>query len=337
MTGFTRRRTLTWLAATPAVAAIPGLRRARGQVLDRVSFQTNWRAQAEHGGYYQAVAAGIYRRHGIEAEIRQGGPQVNGPQLLLAGRVDFLMSSGAQALSYARENLPALCIGAIFQKDPQILMAHAGVGHDGFEALRGKPILISGGGRVTFWPFLRARFGYSDDQIRPYTFNLQPFIADRNAVQQAYVTSEPFAVRRAGVNPVILLLADVGYEYYSTTIDAGRATVEQKADLAQRFVNATIEGWNGYLQGDTAAANALIKRDNPDMDDDKLAYATNAMQEFGIVQSGDALALGTGAMTDDRWQRCYDLSVRLGINPAGMDFKKGYSLRFVNQRVGVRG
>jgi NitT/TauT family transport system substrate-binding protein len=324
-------------AATVSVLALLSLAGA-AQALDQVTFGTNWKAQAEHGGFYQAVATGIYEKHGLDVTIRPGGPQVNHAQLLAAGQIDFNMGGSMFGqFNFTDNDIPMVTVAAIFQKDPQILMAHAGVGHDGFEALRGKPILISGGGRVTFWPFLRARFGYSDDQIRPYTFNLQPFIADRNAVQQAYVTSEPFAVRRAGVNPVILLLADVGYEYYSTTIDAGRATVEQKADLAQRFVNATIEGWNGYLQGDTAAANALIKRDNPDMDDDKLAYATNAMQEFGIVQSGDALALGTGAMTDDRWQRCYDLSVRLGINPAGMDFKKGYSLRFVNQRVGVRG
>jgi len=332
-----RRKALTWLAGTTAAASIPGLRQARAQNLDPVSFLTNWRAQAEHGGYYQAVATGIYRRHGINCDLRMGGPQINVSQFLLNGRVDFSMGAGAQALSYARENLPALCIGAIFQKDPHVLIAHPGVGNDSFEQLRGKPILIAAGSRTSFWPFLRARFGYTDDQIRPYTFNMQPFLADRNMSQQGYLTSEPYAIRRAGVNPVVLLMADAGYEPYSTTIDVRRQMVDEKPDLVQRFVNATIEGWYSYLLGDPAPGNALIKRDNPDMDDDKIAYAIQAMKDHGIVVSGDAERLGIGAMTDERWERFYRSTVQLGLNPDGMDFRKAYNLRFVNQRVGMRG
>jgi NitT/TauT family transport system substrate-binding protein len=331
-----RRSALKWLASSAAVT-IPGLRRARAQALDRVSFLTNWRAEPEHGGYYQAVANGIYRRHGIDCDLRQGGPQINNSQILLNGRVDFSMGSGFQALSYARENLPALCIGAIFQKDPQVLIAHPGVGNDSFEALRGKPILISGGGRVSYWPFLRARFGYTDDQIRPYTFNMQPFLADPNAIQQGYITSEPYAIRQAGVNPVVLLIADAGYEPYSTTIDVRKQMVDEKADVVQRFVNATIEGWYEYLNGDPAPGNALIKRDNPDMDDGKIAYAIQAMKDHGIVVSGDAERLGIGAMTDARWERFFRQTVQYGLNPQDLDFHKAYSLRFVNQRVGMRG
>jgi len=334
-----RRTALTWgvgLAGTTVAASIPGLRQARAQALDRVSFLTNWRAEPEHGGYYQAVASGIYRRHGIDCDLRQGGPQVNNSQILLNGRVDFTMGGGFQALSYARENLPALCIGAIFQKDPQVLIAHPGVGNDSFKALRGKPILISGGGRVSYWPFLRARFGYTDEQIRPYTFNMQPFLADRNAVQQGYITSEPFAIRQAGVNPVVLLIADAGYEPYSTTIDVRKQMVDEKPDLVQRFVNATIEGWYDYLYGDPAPGNALIKRDNPEMDDPKIAFAIQAMKDHGIVVSGDAEQLGIGAMTDARWERFFRQTVEYQLNPADLDFRKAYSLRFVNQRVGMR-
>jgi NitT/TauT family transport system substrate-binding protein len=329
-----RRRALATIAAASGML---GLRAARGQTLDRVSFQTNWRAQAEHGGFYQAVAAGIYRRYGIEPELRMGGPQINNPQIMLAGRVDFIMSSGFQAFSYVRENLPALCVGAMFQKDPQCLIAHPGVSNDSFEALRGKPILVGGAGRVTYWPFLRARFGYSDDQIRPYTFNLQPFLADRNVIQQGFLSSEPYAMRRAGVNPVVLLIADAGYDNYQTTIDVRRQMVEEKPDLVQRFVSASIEGWQEYLNGDPAPANALIKRDNPEMDDDKIAYAIQAMKDSGIVASGDAERLGIGAMTDERWERFFRQTAQTGGNPTDLDYKKGYTLRFVNQRIGIRG
>jgi len=325
------------LGGTIASALVPVAgARVSAQTLDRVSFQTNWRAQAEHGGYYQAVAAGLYRKHGIDCELRMGGPQQNPAQLLLAARVDFTMSNGFQAISYVRENLPFLTIGAIMQKDPQILMAHPGVGNDSFEQMRGKPIMIGASGRVTYWPFLRAKFGYTDDQIRPYTFNIQPFLADRNAIQQGFLSSEPFSAIQAGVTPQVHLIADAGYENYQTTIDVSRKMVEEKRDLVQRFVTATIEGWTQYMAGtDVGAANAAIKHDNPEMDDAKIDYAVKVMNEKGIVRSGDALTLGIGAMSDARWERFYQTLVVAGVNPAGLDIKRAYSLDFVNQRVGV--
>ncbi|HZF74793.1 MAG TPA: ABC transporter substrate-binding protein [Acetobacteraceae bacterium] len=330
------RRALLGGAAGFALSAVPGARVPVAQTLDRVSFQTNWRAQAEHGGYYHAVAAGIYRRHGIECEIRQGGPQQNPAQLLLAGRVDMIMSNGFQSLNYVRENLPFLTIASIMQKDPQILMTHEGNGINSFEDMRGRPILVGAAGRVTYWPFLRARFGFTDEQIRPYTFNVGPFLVDRMAIQQGFLSSEPFAAMEAGARPRVFLIADAGYETYQTTIDISRRMVEQRADLVQRFVNATIEGWSQYMTGQgIEAANALIKRDNPEMTDAKIAYAIRVMNERGIVLSGDAERLGIGAMTDERWERFYNGMRDAGVFPAGMDFRRAYSLQFVNKRVGL--
>ncbi|WP_439548251.1 ABC transporter substrate-binding protein [Falsiroseomonas sp.] len=330
------RRALLTGGTAFTLAAVAGARVPLAQTLDRVSFQTNWRAQAEHGGYYHAVASGIYRRHGIECEIRMGGPQQNPSQLLLAGRVDFIMSNGFQALNYVRENLPFLTIGAIMQKDPQILMTHEGNGINSFEDMRGRPVLIGASGRVTYWPFLRRRFGFTDEQIRPYTFNVGPFLADRMAIQQGFVSSEPFAAIQAGARPKVFLIADAGYNNYNTTIDVSRRMATERRDLVQRFVNATMEGWTQYITGQNiAAANALIKRDNPDMDDAKIAYAIQVMNSNGIVMSGDALTLGCGAMTDARWQSFYEGMRDVGLYPAGMDFQRAYSLDFVNKRVGL--
>jgi NitT/TauT family transport system substrate-binding protein len=330
------RRALLGGGAALALVAMPGARVPVAQGLDKVSFQTNWRAQAEHGGYYQAVAAGIYRRHGIECDLRMGGPQQNPAQLLLAGRVDMIMSNGFQALNYVRENLPFLTIGALFQKDPQILMTHEGNGINGFEDMRGRPMLIGAAGRVTYWPFLRRRFGFTDDQIRPYTFNIQPFMADRMTIQQGFLSSEPYAAQQAGARPRVFLLADVGFENYQTTIDISQRMVNERRDVVQRFVNATIEGWAQYMTGQgIEAANALIKRDNPEMDDAKIAYAIRVMNEMGIVNSGDALRLGIGAMTHERWQSFYEGMRDAGLYPPGMDFRRAYTLDFVNKRVGL--
>jgi NitT/TauT family transport system substrate-binding protein len=329
------RRTLLGGALGAALVPVAGAR-VSAQTLDRVSFQTNWRAQAEHGGYYHAVAAGIYRRYGIECDLRMGGPQQNPAQLLLAGRVDMIMSNGFQALAYVRENIPFLTIGAIMQKDPQILMTHEGNGINSFEEMRGRPILIGASGRVTFWPFLRARFGFTDEQIRPYTFNVQPFMADRMAIQQGFLSSEPYSAIEAGARPRVFLIADAGYENYNTTIDISRRMVTERRDLVQRFVDATIEGWTQYMTGQgIEAANALIKRDNPEMTDDKIAYAIRVMNEQGIVRSGDALTLGIGAMQAARWASFYQTMTAAGVFPSGLDVARAYSLDFVNKRVGL--
>jgi NitT/TauT family transport system substrate-binding protein len=247
-----------------------------------------------------------------------GGPQQNPAQLLLAGRVDMIMSSGFQALNYVRENIPFMAIGAIMQKDPQGFMFHAEAGFNSFEQMRGRPILVGAGGRVTYWPFLRRRFGFTDSQIRPYTFNIQPFLADKQAIQR------------------VLLCADAGFPNYQTTIDISRRLVDEKPDLIQRFVDATMQGWTQYLRGqDVAAANALIMRDNQEMTQEKIDYAVRALNERGIVLSGDAERLGVGAMTDERWEAFYTAMRDAEVMPPGLDVKRAYSLRFVNRRVGL--
>ncbi|WP_291669369.1 ABC transporter substrate-binding protein [Bosea sp. (in: a-proteobacteria)] len=322
-------------SAAAALVPVPGAR-VSAQSLEKLSFQTNWRAQAEHGGFYLALANGIYKKYGIDVEIRPGGPQQNPSQLLLGGRVDMTMSTSFEAIRFAQENIPFLAIASIFQKDPQVIISHPDQGNDSLAALKGKPILIGAEARTAFWPFLRAKFGYTDEQIRPYTYNMAPFLADKKLSQQGFLSSEPFAIRKAGVNPVVHLLADNGFDAYNTTINVSRKLMDAKKDLVQRFVTATLEGWDQYMKAgpEAAAANALILKDNPDMDQEKIDYAVKVMNENGIVRSGDALTLGIGAMTDLRWANFYKTMSDVGVFPAGVDVKKAYSLDFINQGVG---
>ncbi|WP_293853308.1 ABC transporter substrate-binding protein [uncultured Alsobacter sp.] len=322
-------------SAASLLIPVPGAR-VNAQTLDKVSYQTNWRAQAEHGGFYLAVANGIYKKYGIDADIRMGGPQQSPSQMLMGGRVDMTMSNSFEAINYVKEDLPFLCIGSIFQKDPQVLISHPGVGNDKLADLKGKPVLIAAGGRTSYWPFLKAKFGFADEQIRPYTFNMAPFLADKQISQQGFLSSEPFAIMKAGVNPIVHLLADSGYDAYQTTINISRKMVTEKKDLVQRFVSASLEGWAEYIKGGAAAepANVLIKKDNPDMDDEKIAYAIKVMNEKGIVRSGDADTLGIGAMTDERWKHFYDQMADAGVFPKGLDVRKAYMLDFVNKGIG---
>ena len=331
-----RRKALGAIGGAVSLVAVPG-KRAFAQSLDKASYLTNWRAQAEHGGFYLARENGIYKKHGIDADIRMGGPQQNPSQLLLGGRVDMIMSNSFEGINYVKENIPFLVIASIFQKDPQVIISHPGVGHDSFEQLKGAPILIGAGGRNSYWPFLKAKFGYTEEQARPYTFNMAPFLADKNLSQQGFVSSEPYVIMQAGVQPVVHLIADAGFGNYNTTINISRKMVEEKKDVVQRFVTASLEGWAEYLKGGEAikATNEAIKKDNPDMTDDKMAYALKVMNERGIVKSGDALKLGIGAMTDERWKAFYEQMRDAGVFPPGIDYKRAYSLEFINKGIGA--
>ena len=315
------------------LALLTGVTTARAE--DAVSFGIDWVAEAEYGGYYQALATGRYAAHGLKVTIRQGGPQVNQMQLMLAGRLDFNLGGG-RAIEFVQQNLPFVAVAAMFQKDPSILIAHPGVGNDSFAALTGKTILIGADTRASWWRFLAGKFGYSDSQIRPYTFNPQPFLADQMLVQQGYLGSEPFAIEQAAhFKPVVLLLADAGYAGYANIVTTSRKLVAEKPDVVQRFIDASIEGWYSYLYGDPTPANKLIRQDNPEMTDALLDNGRDVMKTHGIVDSGDAAKLGIGAMTDARWGEFYRSMADVGAYPNGLDVTKAYTTIFVDKRIGM--
>lgn len=299
--------------------------------LQAVTYGTNWYAQAEHGGFYQAVATGIYEEHGLDVTIQMGGPQVNGTQLLMGGAVDFFMGYTSDAITAVAEGIPKITVAASFQKDPQIILAHPDTGVESLEDLKGRPIFISSAANVTYWPFLEAKYGFTEDMKRPYNFNSGPFLADKNSAQQGYLSSEPLKVEKeGGFEPLVFLLADYGYEPYSTTIETRKELVDQDPDLVQRFVDASIKGWYSYFEN-PEPGNELIKQDNPEMTDEQIAYGIEKMLEYGIVMSGDAETQGIGAMTDERWKSFFDTMVEAGIYSPDTDYTQAYSLDFVNK------
>jgi NitT/TauT family transport system substrate-binding protein len=315
---------------TIGAALTLALHGAAALAAESVSFGSDWRAQAEHGGFYQAKARGFYAAKGLDVTIRQGGPQINHAQLLAAGKVDFSLSSNSFiVLNYAREKIPMVAVAALFQKDPSVLIAHPGQGNDTLAALKGKPIYIGSDTRVGWWLFLKAKFGYTDDQIKPYTFSIAPFLADKAAIQQGYLGSEPFLMEQQGVKPVIHLLADSGYHGYGALIETSKRLAEEKPELVRAFVAATIEGWRDYLTGDPAPGNALIKQDNPEMTDALLAYGRAKMNQYGIVDSGDAKKSGIGAMTEARWKAFFSQMSVQGLYPSGMDWRSAWTTDYL--------
>ncbi len=326
------------LPRTLAVAAFLGaLAPGTASALDKVTFGTNWLAEAEHGGFYQAVVDGTYAKYGLDVTILPGGPQANNGILLPVGKIDFYMGGNMlQAYEAVAQNIPTIVVAGMFQKDPQCVLSHPGVGHDTFASLKGAPIFVGKEGVASFYRWMVSAYGFSEDDVKPYTYNTGPFIADPKSAQQGYATSEPFAVeQQAHIKPNVFLLADQGFSTYSTTIEARTEMVEKNPDLVQRFVDASAVGWYHYLYGDHAAANAAIKKDNPDITDAELDFALDTMKTSGIVDSGDTLAGGIGAMTDARQKDFFDKMAKAGVVSKDIDYAKAYTLRFVNHKVGL--
>ena len=295
---------------------------------EKFVYMTNWFAQAEHGGFYQAIATGLYKKAGLDVTVKMGGPQVNILQLMAASQADCVMGSSDLQMIQARESgVPVTTVAAFFQKDPQVFIAHEGV--KGFEDMKGKTILIGSGARLGYWPWLKAKYGLTDEQTRPYTFNVQPFVADKNMVQQGYVTSEPYAIQKAGVKANAFLFGDYGFPAYATTVTCMDKTVKERKAAVATFVKASAEGWKSYL-ADPAPGNALIKKDNPSMTDDQLAYSVAKLKETGLVTGGDAAKLGIGVMTEARLKASYDFLVTSKlIDPSKVALNTTYTTEFV--------
>lgn len=322
----------TFAAGLVASVVLPSLTPAHAG--EKVTFLTNWFAQAEHGGFYQAKATGLYEKAGLDVTIKTGGPQVNGSQLLLAGDADFMMGYDIQVLKGREQNRPLVTVASSFQFDLQGIMTHDGVVD--LAALKGHPILIAGSSRTTFWPWLRTKYGFTDDQIRPYTFNLQPFFADKAVAQQAYPSSEPYQAEQQQEKVKFFLLADGGYPPYGSTIVTTEKMIAEKPGVVERFVKASLEGWSDYMKN-PAPGNALIKADNAKMTDGQLAFALEWLKEMKAIDRGDAATLGVGIITADRYRQIYDFLVAGGLLDPKVEWQKSFDDRFVkNLKIGVK-
>jgi NitT/TauT family transport system substrate-binding protein len=319
-------RTVAHLTSTAGALACVALLSTSALAADKVTFLTSWFAQAEHAGFYQAKATGLYEKAGLDVTIKMGGPQVNGMQLLLAGETDVMMGYDFQVLKAIEQGFPMMQIATSFQFDLQGMMTHDDV--NSLADLKDKTILVATPGRTSWWPWFKAKYKYSEEQTRPYTFNLQPFFADKNVVQQSYPSSEPFQAKQQGVPVKFFLFAKDGYPPYGTTMVATRGFVDKNPDVAARFVRASLEGWKSYMS-DPKPANALIQADNPKMSSEQIAFAIEQLKLLKALDGGDAQTLGIGIVTEARWKATYDYMVSAGLLKPEVDWKSAFTDRFV--------
>ncbi len=297
-----------------------------------IKFATDWRAEAEQGGFYEALANGEYAKRGLKVTLVPGGPGVNVPQLVASGAVDLGIGSNSFiVMNLAAEHVPVKAVAAFMQKDPQVLIAHPDVGIKSLADMKGHPILLGDASVTAFWVWLKAKYGFSDDQIRKYTFSNAPFLADKRIVQQGYVTSEPYTIEKEGhLKPAVFLLADSGYPGYAAMVLAPDRLISANPAAVQAFVEASAQGWKDYLFGNPAPGDALILKDNPEMSEDVLAQARDKMRSYGIVDSGDAKTAGLGVMTDARWADVFAMASGMGVFPKTLDYKSAYTLQFLH-------
>ena len=323
------------LAYLTAAASILATAAFSGGHMTEVKFGSNWLAQAEHGGFYQSAVDGTYEACGLKVSILPGGPQVNNRALLLAGKIDYHMGGDLlQAFNAVKEGIPIVAVAASFQKHPQVIIAHPGEAEK-FEDLKDLTLLIGDNGYQGFYQWMIAAYGFTPDQRQPYTFNPAPFLADKGMAMQGYLSSEPYLIKKtAGFDPKVFLIADAGYSTYATTIETMAQTVETKPEQVKCFVESSILGWYNFLYGDNKAARELIKKDNPEMTDDKIDYAILKMKENGIVLSGDADELGIGVITDARVEDFFNKMVEAGAVDPGLDYKNAYTTEFVGKGLG---
>jgi NitT/TauT family transport system substrate-binding protein len=320
------RKTMSKAVATLVVAGFSALSLSAA-AQTKVTYLTNWYAQAEHGGFYQAVAEGTYKKYGLDVTVKMGGPQVNALQLLAAGQADFYMGYDIQTYKAWEQGIQAVNVAAAFQKDPQVMIAHDDV--QKFEDLKDRSLLISSAAHTAWYPWAKAKYGFTDAQARPYTFNIQPFMADKKLAQQGYLSSEPYSITQAGGKIKVFLMADLGYPPYSTTITTLKKTIDTNPKMVADFVKASMEGWASYMKN-PAPGNALIKKDNPNMTDDKLANGVKVMKENGIVGGGDAAKMGIGIMTEARMKQTWEMMVANKlIDPTKVKFNDAWTDKFV--------
>lgn len=308
-----------------------GTQAASAQERTKIVFLTGWTAQADYGGFYQAIAEGLYEKHGLDVQLREGGPGINSAQLLAAKAVDFtLVQSNDAVINLRRAGAPVTAVAAYAQKNQQTLITHKGNGIQSLADMKGKPVMISTGSAATFWPWLRAKYGFTDTQIRKFSFSMAPFLSDPNAVQQGFITSSEYLAEQQDSPITSFLLADYGYASYGVVLVVPEAWIKDKPAAVQAFVDASAEGWSHFLYGNPQPALTLIKQRDPQMTDGLLAFARDRLISMHIVDDDATQKLGIGAMTDQRWADHIGVLVKEGVFPADTDVKGAYTLQFVD-------
>jgi NitT/TauT family transport system substrate-binding protein len=298
----------------------------RARAATKIRLLTNWFAEPEHGGFYHAVAAGLYDKAGLDVELKQGGPALNVMQLLAGGEADVVMSYDIQIMSAFEKGIPVKAIFTCFQFDLIGLLTRPDV--NSLADLKGHKVYFAGSGYSTYWPWLKKKFGYTDDMAVPKGQNLQTFITDPTSAVAGYITSEPYVAEKQNLPTKFFLFADEGYPSYANTMASTTDFIKSNPDAVARFTRASVEGWKAYMQ-DPAVGNDLIKKTNAKMDDGQINFGLKKLREVKALESGDAATMGIGIITPERWQKTRDFLVEANLLKDTTDTTQSMTTEFI--------
>ena len=301
--------------------------------LVEIIFATDWKAQAEQGGFYQALASGKYLEKGLDVKIIQGNANTNIPRLLASNSIDFGMGSNSFIpLNMVVNNIPGKAVMAIFQKDPQIIMTHSNNVIESIEDIKDFPIMIADASIGGFWLWLKSKYNFKDSQIRKKTISLAPFLNDISSIQQGYLTSEPYLYEQiTGNQPKVFLMADYGYPSYGAMVLTSNNMILKNPEIVQKFVNASIEGWVDYIYGDPSLGNKLIMSENGEMTEAVLSQAIKKIRQYNMISNEISLGKNIGLMSDGQWNEFFNIMSDNGVYNKDLNWTDAYTLDFIKK------
>ncbi len=276
--------------------------------------QTDWFAQPEHGGYYQAWAGGGYDAAGLEVEIIQGGPNALPLQSVARGRATFGFSRADDVIAAIDRGMPLVIVAATLQRDPQALMFHADDPAETWEDLDGRRVMAMPG---SIWiDYLEHHFEVNLE-IVSLDYGLGRFLADPELIQQCFISNQPFYARGEGVEVKTWLIAETGYDPYHALF-AHRDFVRENPETVTRFLRASEQGWREYLEGDPSPADEIILRRNAAMSPEFIDYARQTMRRLNLVTGNPEDGESIGRLDRDRTENLLREMRAMGVIGDGL-------------------
>ena len=298
---------------------------ASGKPLLKVGFQLDWFPSAEHGGHFEALVKNYYRDAGLDVTIVPGGPGASGMQKVALGQIEFAMGRSDDVILAVQHGLPLLIVGAQMQHDPQAILLHEESPVKTFRDLDGKSVMAAPGSN---WiAFLQARYGIHFG-IFPLDFGLARFMADKNFIQQCFISNEPYYVGLQGVKTRALLIADGGYDPYRV-IFTSQTFAREHPEAVRAFLAASARGWLEFLHGDSTEAGARIQRESPTQTPPLIAFSIAAMKSYRLVEGDPAKGERIGLITPARLTGMVQTLVQLQALPAPVPLEDFARFEFV--------
>jgi NitT/TauT family transport system substrate-binding protein len=289
----------------------------------QVTLQLNWKPEPQFGGFYAAEVDGIYGRHGLNVTITAGGAGAPTIDMIGAGTVPFAIVSADEIVRARAMGNLVVALFTVYQTNPQGIMTRASRGFKTLADIFTHPGILAMERGLPYSDFLQKKYGFGNLKIVPSPFgDLSLYRSEENYAMQCFVTSEPLAAKKTGIEPQTFLIAESGYNPYTTVLATSESYLKSNPQIVKSMIDAVREGWQAYL-ADPTKANEYMGGLNPTMD--AQTFKDSAAAQKPLIESADTKRVGLGTMTPDRWQMLVQQLVELKVIEKRMDPKANFA------------